>query len=185
MKNHYFYGGPFSQWVPTKFVDENNVEYNCTEQYMMAHKALLMNDHDMYYKIMAATEPSVMKYTYGRRVKNFDAELWDRHKFDIVFKGNLFKFTQNDRFNNYIKNCVNYHIAEASPTDTIWGIGLSINDAKKGLPWRGQNLLGEVIMNVRDFILDNPHIESHALSPAQLISYIEQLRHEKLRNEAY
>ena len=185
MKNHYFYGGPFSQWVPTKFVDENNVEYNCTEQYMMAHKALLMKDHDMYYKIMDATEPSVMKYTYGRNVRNFDAELWDRHKFDIVFKGNLFKFTQNDRFNKYIKKCVNYHIAEASPTDTIWGIGLSINDAKKGLPWRGQNLLGEVIMNVRDFILDNPHIESHALSPAQLISYIEQLRHEKLRNEAY
>jgi ribA/ribD-fused uncharacterized protein len=103
MKNHYFYGGPFSQWVPCTFVDEDDVKYNCTEQYMMAHKALLMKDYDMYSKIMTATEPSVMKYAYGRNVKNFDYKLWDKHKFDIVFKGNLFKFTQNNKFKGYIK----------------------------------------------------------------------------------
>ena len=184
MKKLYFYGGPFSQWVPCTFVDENDVKYNCAEQYMMAQKALLMKDYDMHSKIMAATDPCIMKYRYGRHVKNFDSELWDAHKFDIVFKGNLFKFTQNDSFNKYIKKCDNYHIAEASPTDTIWGIGLTLDEAHRGLPWRGQNLLGKVIMNVRDFILDNSHIELHALSPSQLISYIEQLRHEKLRHEA-
>lgn len=157
MKTHYFFGGPFSQWVPCTFTDEKDVKYNCTEQYMMAQKALLMKDHDMYAKIMAATDPSVMKYAYGRNIKNFNSKLWDKHKFDIVFKGNLLKFTQNKKFNDYIKTFENYTIAEASPTDTIWGIGLSVTDAKKGLPWRGQNLLGKVIMNVRDFILNNPH----------------------------
>ena len=52
-------------------------------------KALLMKDYDMYSKIMEATDPSVMKYAYGRNVKNFDCKLWDKHKSRIVFKGNL------------------------------------------------------------------------------------------------
>ena len=170
---HYFYGGPFSQWVPCTFMDENNVKYNCTEQYMMAQKALLMKDIDMYSKIMKASDPSVIKYTYGRNVRNFDNELWDKYKFDIVFKGNLFKFTQNAELFEYIKNFENHVIVEASPTDTIWGIGLSVSDAKKGLPWRGQNLLGKAIMNVRDFIIDNPH--SHSLTAPQLLDYMDTL----------
>ena len=40
----------------------------------MAKKALLMKDYDMYSKIMEATDPSVMKYAYGRNVKNFDCK---------------------------------------------------------------------------------------------------------------
>lgn len=178
MKIHYFYGGPFSQWVPCTFVDEHNIKYNCTEQYMMAKKSLLMKDYDMYSKIMEATDPSVMKYAYGRNVKNFNCKLWDKHKSRIVFKGNLFKFTQNNEFIKYIRSYKNYIIAEASPTDRIWGIGLSLTDAKKGLAWRGQNLLGKVIMNVRDLILNNPEIESHARFPSQLVSYLKQVRHE-------
>jgi len=154
----YFYGGPFSQWVPCSFIDEYNIEYNCTEQYMMAHKAKLMKDEDSYHKIMNCKDPKTMKYMYGRNVKNFDPKLWDEHKFNIVTNGNLLKFTQNIKYRHYIKKFKNYIIAEASPTDTIWGIGLSIEDAKQGKEWRGDNLLGKAIMKVRDFIIRNPNL---------------------------
>ncbi len=45
----------------------------------------------------------------------------------------------------------NMVIVEASPSDKVWGIGLSmtnkdINDPKK---WKGKNLLGKCLMNVR------------------------------------
>lgn len=40
-------------------------------------------------------------------------------------------------------------LAEASPLDLVWGIGLSSCDAEEGVPWRGSNLLGECPMNVR------------------------------------
>ena len=41
-------------------------------------------------------------------------------------------------------------LAEAPPCDAIWGIGLSVADAKKGLAWRVTNLLGKAPMRVRD-----------------------------------
>ena len=43
---------------------------------------------------------------------------------------------------------------EASPYDTIWGIGLAAEDprAKDPSQWRGQNLLGFALMEVRDEI---------------------------------
>ncbi|RYF96968.1 MAG: DUF1768 domain-containing protein, partial [Chitinophagaceae bacterium] len=43
-------------------------------------------------------------------------------------------------------------IAEASPIDTIWGIGLAADDPGIENPsnWKGENLLGYALMEVRD-----------------------------------
>ena len=43
-------------------------------------------------------------------------------------------------------------LAEASPRDCKWGIGLSKTKASAGLPWRGKNLLGETLYQVRRLI---------------------------------
>ena len=43
-------------------------------------------------------------------------------------------------------------IVEASPSDKIWGIGRSVEEAQRGMPWRGSNLLGEALMHVRGLI---------------------------------
>jgi len=46
-------------------------------------------------------------------------------------------------------------LAEASPVDTKWGIGLAQDHphAKRRDMWRGENRLGEVLMEVRDEML--------------------------------
>ena len=43
-------------------------------------------------------------------------------------------------------------LVEASPVDKIWGIGLAADnpDAQNPLKWKGQNMLGFALMEVRD-----------------------------------
>ena len=45
---------------------------------------------------------------------------------------------------------------EASPVDRIWGIGLNADDPAAGDPgcWRGLNLLGFALMQVREALKD-------------------------------
>ncbi len=45
-------------------------------------------------------------------------------------------------------------LVEASPLDKIWGIGLAVEDPRSRHPdqWLGLNLLGKVLMRVRDHI---------------------------------
>ena len=45
-------------------------------------------------------------------------------------------------------------MVEASPYDKIWGIGLYAAQAAKGTvdQWKGQNLLGFALMEVRDWL---------------------------------
>ena len=57
-----------SQWYDCYFEVEG-VQYHTTEQYMMAGKALLFGDDEVYDKIMAAEKPNKYK-KLGREVRN-------------------------------------------------------------------------------------------------------------------
>ena len=53
----FFWKSPLGQWNKIPFKDNENITYNCAEQYMMAKKALLFKDNDAYTKIMQSTSP--------------------------------------------------------------------------------------------------------------------------------
>ena len=145
-----FWQGPFSQWHPSEFVIDG-VTYCCCEQYMMAEKARLFKDEAVLKEIMNAKDPARHKYL-GRRVKGFIKDKWEAVAKDIVFKANLAKFSQNKKLKETLINTKDSVIAEASPYDTIWGIGLKASDprAKDRTKWRGKNWLGEALMKVRE-----------------------------------
>lgn len=87
----------------------------------------------------------------GWEVKNFDDKVWRAERFEIVKQGNIHKFSQNQRFADYLIATGDRILVEASPRDTIWGIGLGAENPKAQHPdtWRGLNLLGFVLMEVR------------------------------------
>ena len=58
----WFWGGEFSNFYKCTF-EENDIMYNCSEQYFMAKKALLFNDMEMYDKIMKSNNPKNKKDT--------------------------------------------------------------------------------------------------------------------------
>lgn len=148
----FFYGGKLSQWYNCRFII-NNIEYNCAEQYMMAEKARVFNDQNTLRDIMSTDDPRMQK-SLGRKVKNFDKRIWDHFCYPIVLAGNFAKFKQNQDLKEYLLSTGNKVLVEASPYDTIWGIGLGIQDPLRldQKNWRGQNLLGSAIMEARYWI---------------------------------
>jgi hypothetical protein len=153
-----FYPGVFSQWYPANF-ETGGVVYNCAEQYMMSQKALLFSDHAMYKKIMHTADPAEHK-EFGRAVANFQFDVWVKNAKDIVTAGNYGKFSQNLDLQGVLLATYPKTLVEASPTDKIWGIGMSRFDPKAKYPsnWKGTNWLGLCLMRVRELLRDNTKI---------------------------
>jgi ribA/ribD-fused uncharacterized protein len=113
----------FSQWWQSAFVVAG-IEYKTAEHWMMAAKARIFGDEEMLHKIIAAKTPAEAK-KLGRKVKNFDASSWDKHKYELVKQGNIHKFSQHADLQEFLLNTNQRVLVEASPVDTIWGIGMA------------------------------------------------------------
>jgi len=145
----FFWHGWPSQWHPAAFTLDGAV-YLCAEQFMMAEKARLFGDEETRARILAATSPREHK-ALGREVKGFDSARWTEVCREVVYRGNVAKFAQNADLAALLLATGERTLAEASPTDRIWGIGLAANDARATDPsgWKGKNWLGEALMRVR------------------------------------
>ena len=123
---------------------------------MMHQKAILFNDNEHGQQIMNETNPKRIK-SLGRKVQNFDDEIWTAKARDVIYQGNLAKFSQNESLKEELLQTGDAIIAEASPYDRRYGIGLGKSDRRALDPaqWRGKNWLGEAIMKVRDTINAN------------------------------
>ena len=140
----------FSQWYPSPFVIEG-VTYATAEHYMMAEKAHLFKDERTRQKILAAEHPHAAK-KLGRQIQPFHESVWKQQRFASVVQGNLAKFTQYPALKDFLLQTGERILVEASPMDTIWGIGLAQDNSQANDPtkWRGDNLLGFALMVVRD-----------------------------------
>lgn len=138
-----------SQWYESSFKIDGHW-YQTAEHYMMAQKAKLFDANDLFKTILNSKSPKEAKQL-GRKVADFDSQLWDKRKFEFVVKGNLAKFSQNAALGHFLISTSKKILVEASPSDKIWGIGLKETDSKATNPsqWQGQNLLGFALMQVR------------------------------------
>lgn len=141
----------FSQWWAGHPFEANGVPYATAEHYMMAGKARLFGDGEMEQEILRAASPAEAK-KLGRSVRNFDPTVWEQHRFEIVVAGNVLKFSQHPALKTYLIQTGERILVEASPRDQIWGIGLGKENERAANPpeWRGLNLLGFALMEVRD-----------------------------------
>ena len=75
-----------SQWYAAPFVVDGLV-YPTAEHWMMAEKARLFGDSAAVDAILAAPDPKAAK-ALGRKVTNFDGQLWAARCREIVTRGN-------------------------------------------------------------------------------------------------
>lgn len=143
-----------SNWARTNFIYKGTRVGNSETAYMY-EKAMSMGDTDTASLILESKQPSDTK-RLGRQVKNYDDNLWNSIKLDIMTGVVLTKARSHTPTYNELESTLGLVIAEASPKDKIWGIGLAPNDAK-ALDmgnWIGENLLGKAWMVARDIIFD-------------------------------
>ena len=139
----------FSQWYDAPFVVDSE-RFATAEHYMMVQKAELFGDLKIRPQILAAATPGAAK-ALGRKVKDFDEVRWIDERFAIVCRANRAKFSQHADLGRFLLHTGSRVLVEASPVDTVWGIGLAQDDAQARDPnqWRGLNLLGFALMQVR------------------------------------
>lgn len=150
-KNYLFFLKNFlSNFKACNFVDENGVKFCNTEQYFMYQKAITFNDFTTAKAILNTENPFEAK-ALGRQVRNYDEKVWNEKRYEVFRKANIMKYSQNPDLHKMLMDTGNLILVECNPNDKIWGIGLSIEEAKNTNPgnWQGQNLLGLVLMDVR------------------------------------
>jgi ribA/ribD-fused uncharacterized protein len=141
--------GSLSQWWPATFTVDG-VAYRSAEHWMMAGKARLFGDEEACERILAARTPAEAK-DLGRLVRGFDDALWASERFELVVRGNVAKFGQDEALRAYLVGTARRVLVEASPLDRLWGIGLAADHDHATAPrhWRGLNLLGFALMEAR------------------------------------
>ena len=173
-----FFRGPFSQWyggfknqphkleIPRLFFPDRTVykllnmtamqlveeiSFNCCEQAMMYYKACVFNDYETAEKILKEKHPKEQK-RLGREVKNYNEEVWASQRFAAVKGINKFKYQQNPELKEFLLSTGHLILAEANERDPVWSCGLSADNplAHDVSTWQGQNLLGRVLMSVRE-----------------------------------
>lgn len=151
-KYTFFWSGPFSNWTKAPFFLDGRT-YNCVEQYVMTKKALMFGDVEVSINIMDTDNPREQK-AWGRKVRNFEIDKWTAVARDVVFRGCLAKFTQNEDMLTHLMNTRDTLLVEASPVDKVWGIGLDEKTAAVTPidDWKGTNWLGQCLTEVRETI---------------------------------
>lgn len=141
--------GYLSNWYTCSF-KYGRYTYSSAEQFMMAQKAALFRDYDVFFKILDTDDQSTIK-KLGKQVSNYNDAVWSRLRGPMMRRGLRAKFQQNPDILEKLLATGNMVLAECSPRDKIWGIGLAEDDARIHDPkmWKGQNLLGTVLMEVR------------------------------------
>ena len=131
----------------------------------MACRALLFNDQDIFAQVISTTgtSSSTLKTikSLGRKVSNFDEEVWVAARYQIVVEGNLCKFraSGNKGLRERLLGTGERMIVEASPLDRIWGVGFGEKRALSVKQSWGLNLLGRALMDVRRILREEERKE--------------------------
>lgn len=145
-----------SQWWEAHPFEIEGITYATAEHFMMAEKARLFGDEVTRQKVLVCSHPNAAK-KLGREVNGFSEAKWQAERWRIVVEGNFGKFSQHEELGRFLLKTGERILVEASPYDRIWGIGMAVShpDATQPSQWKGLNLLGFALMEVRARLLKN------------------------------
>ncbi|CAM9842729.1 unnamed protein product, partial [Ascophyllum nodosum] len=105
------------------------VEYDCAKQFMMASNARLFDDDLALSPILATDVPREQK-RLEHHVHHVDHDFWHEECEYLALRGNLAKFSQNEKMRLALFLTGQRLLLEASADDNLWDIGLSACDSE-------------------------------------------------------
>ncbi len=154
----YFYGKSiYSNWHTVESVQFHDpladLSFWNTEAAFIYYKAWFFRDLAIAAKAALAQDPAEVK-ALGRQVRHYNDKAWQAVRYGYMVWVNYLKFSQNPDWAKELKDTGNKTLVEGSPYDLVWGVGLFPHDPlildEKN--WRGQNLLGKALMEVRSML---------------------------------
>jgi ribA/ribD-fused uncharacterized protein len=132
-------------------IEIDGVKFPTVEHYFQAMKAKTFADEEMYEKILKAKTAKAAK-ALGKKVKDLVPEKWDAEKDMIMEKAVRAKFVQHPELRKQLLETGGKQIGEANARDAYWGIGSGHESDKSKVPskWRGKNVLGKIMMKLRE-----------------------------------
>lgn len=139
----------YSNFYYTPFTHQG-IKFKWAEQAIMYRKAKLFRAHEIAERVLLASHPNECKSLGRSKDIPFDNAVWDNNKLFIFEEIILDKF-KDPKLLAIMKSTGDRKFVEASPYDKIWGIGMKEDhpDATNRTKWKGQNLLGQVLDNVK------------------------------------
>ncbi len=138
-----FNGGPFTVSVRVHWREADVLEpmflVESVEHYFQAAKATTCADALL---VLAERSPADAKLT-GRNIRL--RKDWEEIKVDVMLHAVRAKFELLDNHRKFLLATGDMFLFENSPYDAVWGLWNPRDDS-----WTGQNLLGKVLMQVRE-----------------------------------
>ena len=163
----YFYSDktPFSNWNITSGIKYDGHEFSSSETLFMYLKAKVFRDDEMAERIVPLDPKAAKKC--GRLVRPYSDEVWERERENAMYIALKAKLNASQEFRDALlaEEYRGKTFVEASPYDKIWGIKLSVADAYAGKEWKGLNLLGKLLTELRDETLGLIKPQNRKITP--------------------
>lgn len=143
--------GYMSNEFPAEF-SAYGQSFSSLSQYMAYRKALLCGWEEQGRTVLTSHNSIVIDRIMqsGTRTEQI---LWEGQQI-VAYQGLVAKFVQNDNLAGELLDTGSKTIVACLPQDKLWGIGMDVNAVGIAHPeeWRGHNLLGFTLMQVRSAI---------------------------------
>ena len=147
-----FFGelSPYSNFHPCTFTLDN-ITFHSSKQYIQYQKAKHFEDTLTASRILRCTNALECKHL-AREIPNYDNIDWKNKIKELCEPGLVAKFLQNPTLLKLLMSTKDKHLVECS-YDTVWGNGLTLRSEHclSRNEWKGDNLLGQMLMSVCDY----------------------------------
>ena len=155
-----FFGelNPLSNFHAAPFIIEG-IKFHSSEQWIQFQKAKLFQEETTSCKILESVTPHECKLL-SKEISNFDPSYWSERASSLCEIGINAKFTQNPSLMKLLVSTGNKTLVECA-YDRLWGNGVPLHDEHclNEDNWTGDNLLGNILMQIRsknaDIIVNN------------------------------